>query len=179
MHTRRHHKILQSHSPRMPLSSSSCVAPPLHNDGTVAHCHVRRLPERGTNVGRSALRSGVALLLFGAGPCPCQQARTRQTTRWPLPVMVCCFRVATLISSLDLLGLLLRPFEIPYSDRLPRNLSFWHPPFSVVVLQHPQRALRERHTPRRPRGARRNREAASIDGVGSIIFASAALTATM
>src|SRR5215213_7804039 len=49
------------------------ATPPLHDNGAVAHRHVRRLPERGTNVGWSALRSRVALFLFGAGPRPSQQ----------------------------------------------------------------------------------------------------------
>ena len=48
-------------------------ATPLHDNGAVAHRHVRGLPERGTNVWWSALRSGVALFLFGAGPRPSQQ----------------------------------------------------------------------------------------------------------
>src|SRR5215204_2328614 len=73
MRTRRPQKIC---SPQSEDASSAVpvVATPLHDNGAVAHRHVRRLPERGTYVGWSALRSGVALFLFGPGPRPSQQS---------------------------------------------------------------------------------------------------------
>src|SRR5918993_409569 len=73
MHTRRPRRFYGLESGNVASAVPVSAAAPLHDDGTVAHRHVRRLPERGTNVGCSVLRRRVAQLLFGAGPCPCQQ----------------------------------------------------------------------------------------------------------
>jgi hypothetical protein len=116
-------------------------ATPLHDNGAVAHRHVRGLPERGTNVGWSALRSGVALFLFGAGSRPSQQpGYAERPASHPVVDVVFVLQPDPSLTYSVCSVLSLTRFPTPL---LVCNLSFSQPPFSVVVFEHPQRALRD------------------------------------
>src|SRR5215217_879744 len=174
MRTRRPQKIC---SPQSEDASSAVpvVATPLHDNGAVAHRHVRRLPERGTYVGWSALRSGVALFLFGAGPRPSQQPgyAERPASHPVVDVVFVSQPDPSLIYSVC-------------SFLLRDSLLY------CLRAIYPSRNLRSQSWSSKIRSARFATSYAStaarcsapsrscIDKwVGSIIFASAALTATM
>ena len=160
MRTRRPQKIC---SPQSEDASSAVpvVATPLHDNGAVAHRHVRRLPERGTYVGWSALRSGVALFLFGAGPRPSQQPGYAERPA-SHPVVDVVF-VSQPDPSLIYSVCSFLSYEILYSIACVQSIRLATSVLSRGLPKSAARASRRR-TPRRPRGARPRREAASING---------------
>jgi hypothetical protein len=78
------------------------------------------------------------LFLFGAVPRPCQQSGYAERPA-SQPVVDVVF-VLQPDPSLTYSVYSVLSYEITYS--IACNLSFSHPPFSVVVFQHPQHALR-------------------------------------
>jgi hypothetical protein len=78
------------------------------------------------------------LFLFGAVPRPCQQSGYAERPA-SQPVVDVVF-VLQPDPSLTYSAFSVLSYGITYS--IARNLSFSHPPFSVVVFQHPQNALR-------------------------------------
>ena len=78
------------------------------------------------------------MFLFGAVPRPCQQSGyAERPARQPVVDVVFVLQPDP---SLTYSVFSVLSYEITYS--IACNLSFSHPPFSVVVFQHPQHALR-------------------------------------
>src|SRR5215210_588496 len=141
MRTRRPPKTCSTKSWNVSSAVPVGAPSPLHDNGAVAHRHVRRLPERGTNVGWSALRSRIALFLFGAGPRPSQQpGYAERPASHPVIDVVFVLQPDPSLTYSVFSVLSFTRFPAPL---LACNLSFSQPPFSVFVFQHPQRALRD------------------------------------
>src|SRR3712207_4301610 len=133
-------------SSAVPVGATS----PLHDNGAVAHRHVRRLPERGTNVGWSALRSRVALFLFGAGPRPSQQPGYAERPA-SHPVVDVVF-VLQPDPSLTYSVCSVLSYEILYSIPCVQSILLATSVLSPGLPTSAAHASRRR-TPRRPRGA--------------------------